>query len=147
MSSISAAIVSYDEEPAQLRAAVESLLAQTRPPIEVLIMDNGENGRLDEALSDAPASVKHIKCLENLGYTALNLAAERSSGDYLVCLNPDARAQSDCLNRRAAVADADANVGIVGAQIVLEDWSTRNAGANPLHRTGISPSGGDRELR
>jgi GT2 family glycosyltransferase len=147
MSTISAAIVSYHEEPAQLRAAVESLLSQTRPPVEVLIMDNGEDGRLEPALADAPASVKHVKCPENLGYTALNLAAERCSGDYLVCLNPDARAQADCLEQLAAVADADASVGIVGAQIVLDDWSTRNAGANPLHPTGISPSGGYGEPR
>jgi GT2 family glycosyltransferase len=147
MNSITAVIVSYDEEPAQLRGAVDSLLAQSRPPSEVLIMDNGAPGRLAHALDGYPTAVKLITCPENLGYVALNLAASQAGGDYLVCLNPDAIAQRDCLEQLAAVADSDRSVAIVGAQIVLEDWRTRNAGANPLHPTGISPSGSYGEPR
>jgi GT2 family glycosyltransferase len=147
MTTITAVIVSYDEEPAEIRAAVASLLAQSRPPAEILIMDNGRTGRLVTAMRGYGAQVKLIDCRANLGYIALNLAAAQASGDYLLCLNPDAEAQGDCLEQLAAVADSDRNVGIVGAQILLEDGRTRNAGANPLHPTGISPSGGYGEPR
>ena len=147
MTRITAVIVSYDEEPEQLRSAVDSLLAQTRPPAEILIMENGDAGRAARALRGYPAHVRPIECRANLGYIALNLAASQASGDYLVCLNPDANAQADCLERLAAVADSDLEVGMVGAQILLDDWRTRNAGANPLHPTGISPSGGYGEPR
>jgi GT2 family glycosyltransferase len=147
MTTITAVIVSYDEEPQRLRAAVDSLLAQTRPPAEILIMNNGRAGRLTDATHGYPAQVRPVECQGNLGYIALNLAASQASGDYLVCLNPDADAQNDCVEQLAAVADSDPKVGIVGAQILLEDGRTRNAGANPLHPTGISPSGGYGEPR
>ena len=62
-------------------------------------------------------------------------------------LNPDARAQGDCLDTLITAAEADESIAIVGAQILLEDGATRNAGANPLHPTGISPSGGFGEAR
>ena len=142
MSTITAVIVSYNEEPAQLRAAVDSLLAQTRPPVEVLVMDNQPARDTAAVLAGYPAHVRRIECPTNPGYAALNEAAVQAVGEHLLCLNPDARAHVHCLERLAAVADADANVGLVGAQILLEDGQTRNAGANPLHPTGISPSGG-----
>lgn len=147
MTTITAVIVSYNEEPVQLRAAVDSLLAQTRPPAEILIMDNARTGQLAITMRDYGAHVRIIDCRTNLGYAALNLAASTANGDYLLCLNPDADAQGDCLQHLAAVVDSDPDVGIVGAQILLDDGFTRNAGANPLHPTGISPSGGYGEPR
>ena len=84
----------------------------------------------------------------NLGYApAINLAAGEATGDYLICLNPDARTEDDCVARMAAVADSDPRIALVGAQILLEDGVTRNAGDNPLHPTGISPAGGYGEGR
>jgi GT2 family glycosyltransferase len=147
VTSIAAVIVHYHEEPAQLRAAIDSLLAQTRPPSEVLVLDNERSGALAATLVGYGPHVRAIDCGANLGYVAINLAAARTSAEYLVCLNPDARASEDCLERLAAVADADPTIAIVGAQILLEDGATRNAGANPLHPTGISPAGGYGEPR
>ncbi len=37
---ITAVIVHYDGESQEIRAAVNGLLAQTRPPTEILIVDN-----------------------------------------------------------------------------------------------------------
>lgn len=140
---ITAVIVCYDEEPQEIRTAIDDLLKQQRAPAEILIVDNSPEGSLAEDLRGHAPQVTAIASGSNLGYTgAVNLAAKRAGGDYLVCLNPDARAETDCLARLAAVADADPSVAVVGAQILLEDGSTCNAGANPLHPTGISPSGG-----
>jgi GT2 family glycosyltransferase len=146
--SITAVIVCYDEEPEQIRAAVDSLLAQTRPPSEIMIVDNGPEARLAACLRGYAPEVKAIESGGDLGYgRAVNLAAPQASGGYLICMNPDARAQPDCLEQLAAVADSDPRVAVVGAQILLDDGRTCNAGANPLHPTGISPSGGYGEPR
>jgi len=73
----------------------------------------------------------------NLGYpNAINFAMERTDADVVLCLNPDARAEAECLERLLAV-----DAAIVGAQIVSEDGLTTQAGDNPLHPTGISPAG------
>ena len=148
MTTITAVIVCYDEDPDQIRGAADSLLAQTRAPAEILIVDNGPGAKLASALRGYAPSVTAIPSRGDFGYgSAVNLAAERASGDYLFCLNPDARAQPDCLQRLAAVADSDPRVALVGGQVLLADGHTCNAGANPLHPTGISPAGGYGEER
>ncbi len=147
MARITAVIVTYDEEPSVVRDALDSLLAQTRAPEEILVMGNGEPGRVSELVRGYPASVSPVECGANLGYIALNRAARQARGEYLACMNPDATAHEDCLEQLAAALDSDAHAAIAGAQILLDDGRTRNAGANPLHPTGISPSGGHGQPR
>jgi len=73
----------------------------------------------------------------NLGYpNAVNFAVENTDADFVLCMNPDASAEPECL---AELLAADA--AIAGAQIVSADGLVRQAGANPLHPTGISPAG------
>jgi GT2 family glycosyltransferase len=105
-------------------------------------VDNGPEGALAQTLQGRADSVQGIATRANRGYRAgISLAAERASGDYLLILNPDARAERDCVQLLVAQADADPAVAIAGAQILLEDGETCNAGDNPLHPTGISVSG------
>ena len=148
MTTITAVLVCYDESLQQIRVAVDSLLAQTRAPAEILIVDNSTGGSFAQGLRGYADEVEVIETGSNVGYSpAVNLAAARASGDYLVTLNSDARVEAECLEHMAAVADADEQILLVGAQILLEDGVTRNAGANPLHPTGISPAGGYGEPR
>lgn len=148
MSAISAVIVSYDDTPQQIRTVIDGLLAQSHTPSEILLIDNSPQGALAEGLHGYTPSLHVIAPRSNLGYVgAVNLAATSASGKYLLCLNPDAQAMSDCIEHLAMVADNDPSIALVGAQILLPDGVTRNAGANPLHPSGISPSGGFGEHR
>jgi GT2 family glycosyltransferase len=145
---ITAVLVSYDETPKQLLAAVNSLLAQTRAPAEILIIDNYPGRSSAPELRDYAPEVRVIEPGANIGYApAINLGASHASGDYVLTLNSDAHVEPDCLARMAAVADSDPQILLVGAQVLLEDGVTRNAGANPMHPTGISPAGGFGEPR
>jgi GT2 family glycosyltransferase len=117
-------------------------MEQSRPPDQVLVIDNG-GGRLAGELAGYHASVQTIVAPGNLGYPpAVNVAAAHATGEFMLCLNPDAEAEPACLARLVAAAEADPAVALVGAQILLGDRTTRNAGANPVHPIGISPSGG-----
>jgi GT2 family glycosyltransferase len=137
---VSAVVVSFSDAAAT-RRAIESLLGQTRPPIEVLLVDNHPKGHTAAAF---PAwrfddRVRLLHSRENIGYTrACNLAAVQARGDWLFFLNPDARAETDCLE--ALLAAADTRTGLVGAQILLPDGRT-NAGSNPLHISGLAWAG------
>jgi GT2 family glycosyltransferase len=145
---ISAVIVSYDSSAKDIRAAVDSLLAQSNPPSELVLVDNGPTGELARELRGYAGPLKTIASDSNPGYgAAVNAAAAASSGTYLLCLNPDAQMEPGCLEELAAVADTDERIALVGAQILLGDGVRRNAGDNPLHPSGISVSGGYGESR
>lgn len=138
---VTAAIVCYDSDVAELQAAIDSLLAQTLPPQQILLLDNGPGGKRARELDGYAAALRTIDCGANLGYGgAINLAARESGGDYLLCMNPDACAHRDCLERLVEAAEQDPLTAVVGAQILLADGSC-NAGENPLHPTGISTAG------
>jgi GT2 family glycosyltransferase len=145
---ISAVIVCYDTAPQEIREVVDGLRAQRRAPREIVIVDNDPAGALAAQLRGYASEVKTIVPGSNLGYGGgVNAAAREASGEYLLCLNPDAQVEAECVARLAAVADSDPQIALVGAQILLADGARRNAGANPLHPTGISPSGGYGEPR
>jgi GT2 family glycosyltransferase len=115
-----------------VRGAIESLQAQTRPPDEIVLVDNKPGATLPDV-----DGVRVIAPDVNLGYpNAINFAVEHTDADFVLCLNPDARAEAECL---AELLRADA--AVAGAQIVSEDGATTQAGANPLHPAGISPAG------
>jgi GT2 family glycosyltransferase len=128
---VSAIIVSY-ADPDATRAAVASLRAQTRMPDEVIVVDNGPDpiGDIDAIL---------VRPERNLGYPGgVRAGATRSSGDWLLLLNPDAVAEPDCLERLLDAAGH--GVGVVGGQVLQPDGRV-NAGDNPLHIAGVSWSG------
>ncbi|MBV9000423.1 MAG: glycosyltransferase family 2 protein [Solirubrobacterales bacterium] len=137
---VSAVIVSFSD-PDATRRAVDSLLSQSSPPIEVLVLDNHPKRLTATAIAgwSQDPRVRLIHSGQNLGYTAAcNRAAANAAGDWLFFLNPDARADADCL--ATLLRAADARTGVLGAQVLLPDGRT-NAGDNPLHLTGIGWAG------
>jgi GT2 family glycosyltransferase len=138
--SVSAVIVGYSDR-ADTRAAIEGLLQQSMPPIEVLVLDNNPRETLAQELPSWKLGprVRLVHSGENIGYVAAcNLAAAQASGDWLFFLNPDATADSECLN--TLLAAVGPSVGALGAQVLLPDGRT-NAGDNPVHITGIAWAG------
>lgn len=137
---VSAVVVSYSDPAASIRA-LDSLLGQSNPPSEVLVVDNHPERLFARALSgwESRDRVRLVHSGQNLGYTAAcNLAAAEAHGDWLFFLNPDARADRDCL--RNLTGSADLGTGAVGAQVLLPDGRA-NAGDNPVHITGIAWAG------
>lgn len=138
---ITAVVVSFGDTAASSRA-IESLLEQSLAPIEVLVVDNDPGGATARALAADRISpdMRIVHSGANLGYTrAANLAARQARGEWLFFLNPDAIASKDCLERLLEAVD-DADVAIVGAQVLLPDGRI-NAGENPINIAGISWSG------
>jgi len=70
-----------------LREAVESALAQTHPPLEIVVCDDGSTDRTPEIARSLP--VLYLR-QENAGVSAArNAAIGRASGDYLALLDAD----------------------------------------------------------
>ena len=137
---VSAVVVSFSD-PAATCSAVDSLVAQTAAPLEILLIDNHPEELLARSLQtdSLDPRVRLIHRGGNLGYTeACNLAATQARGEWLFFLNPDARAEPDCVE--TLLSAVDDRTAVVGAQVLLPDGRT-NAGHNPVHVTGISWAG------
>lgn len=136
---VTAVIVCSFEEPATVRATVESLLGQTVPPAEVLVVDNHPEAVIGSTFEREGLPVRVLRSGRNLGYPqACNFAAPRARHPWMLFLNPDAHADPDCLERLLGAVEDD--VAILGAQVLLPDGSV-NAGDNPVHLSGLSWSG------
>ncbi len=139
MPRISACIVAYDEGPDRIDAAVRSLLEQEPAPDEIVICDNHPDSTLAGRLKEVGVPVQVIPSARNVGFgEGLNLAAERSTGDYLFFLNPDAVAEEGCIRLLMEALEADPGAAVSGAQVLLPDGRTINGGDNPIHITGLS---------
>lgn len=138
---VSAVVVGYSD-PLATAEAVGSLLSQSHPPLEVLIVDNDPECRISAEIASRafPDQVRVVSAGQNLGYTrGVNLAAAEAAGEWLFFLNPDAIAEPDCLELLLEAAAAP-DTAIVGAQVLLPDGRV-NAGDNPISISGVSWSG------
>jgi len=104
------------------RICLESVLRHTRPPYELVLVDNASNDGtavyLDEvAARTGPARVEIVRNAMNLGFAAgCNQALARARGRYLVLLNNDTIVTEGWLDGLVAWSLDDwPKVGLVGA--------------------------------
>ncbi len=140
MPRVSAILVGYLEDPLVTSAAIESLMAQTRPPDEVILVDNSGDAR-HRPTAERTGAV-YVDPGSNLGFAqGVNLGAGAASGDYLLLMNPDSEADPSMLEVLLDALEADPAAAVAGAQVLLPDGRV-NAGSNPIHLSGLSWSGG-----
>jgi GT2 family glycosyltransferase/glycosyltransferase involved in cell wall biosynthesis len=134
---VSAVIVSY-RTPAEVAAAVASLRAQTLPPDEIVIVDNGapdgaplpDLPELDGTQIERPTS--------NLGYGAgCNVGARMASGDELLILNADVVLTADAAAALMERLHGDDRIAVVGPRIFSRGEVQLSARGFPSFRTGL----------
>ncbi|MFH1940447.1 MAG: glycosyltransferase, partial [bacterium] len=91
---VSAVIVTFNQRKC-LERCVRSLLRQSYPYLEIIIINNGRDAYLD-SLRVEFSSVKVINNKENLFYSgAQNQGIKVSTGEFLLCLNDDVVLEGD----------------------------------------------------
>lgn len=106
--------------------AVQSLLDQDLPGIEVVVVDNGSDDGSDRAVEQAFAGrVALVRAPRNLGFGAgNNLGIRRARGRHLVLLNNDAVAAPAFVRELVAAAEAAPGTGMVAARVL--EYSRRD---------------------
>lgn len=105
-----------------LETCLESLKAQTFREFEVVLVDNGSADGSQQFIKARYPWVKLVELRENTGFaTGNNVGLAHASGEYIVALNNDTRAEANWLETVVRVADDNPHVGMVGSRICSFD--------------------------
>jgi GT2 family glycosyltransferase len=121
---VAAGVLHYRGWP-DVSATLDALLAQTRQPDRLLVIDHASRDGSAEAIRRAYPQIELVELPENRGPTAgqnRNLAALLDTGaDAVMILPHDFRLAPDALEHLAARLEAEPEVGAVGPLIAHEN--------------------------
>lgn len=131
---VSIIIVNWNKK-AYLRDCLNSLLAQTYQPLEVIVVDNHSSDGSAEMLKEEFAQVKLIANQYNALYCpAYNQGIGFAQGDYIICLNNDVVLEKDFVQKLAESAGIEQKIGMVCGKILLMDKKTLDSAGQILGR-------------
>lgn len=136
---VSVVIVNWNGKP-YLQGCLPSLLSQTYPYFEVILVDNGSTDGSVEFVSRTFPQIRLIENPENIGFAAgSNIGIEVAKGDYIATLNNDAQADRRWLEELVAPMEADHRVGMCASKILFADrpHTIESMGIN-LDKAGIA---------
>lgn len=121
MSTISVVIVNWNGK-SLLSECLDSLRLQTRPPDEIIIVDNGSSDGSQAMLRTCYPEVDLIELHANRGFSiANNVGIHHAGGDYIALLNNDLVLDTEWMAHMAATLDADHALGSCACKMLLYD--------------------------
>lgn len=97
-----------------LGQSVSTLLAQTHPPFEVIVVDDGSSDQTAEVVASLAGPVRYIR-QDNAGKAAaVNRGLAEARGDLIWLFDDDDWAEPDAIERRLAVLQSHPSLGFVG---------------------------------
>ncbi|MGE3062357.1 MAG: glycosyltransferase family 2 protein [bacterium] len=117
-------IVTYNSENF-IKKCIEGVYSKTEDvEYEIIVVDNNSTDRTAEIVYRNFKNVRLIRNRKNMGFGAANnIAIERSSGEYIMLLNPDTVLENNAIKVLVDQLKADSNVGCAGAKLLYFDGS------------------------
>ena len=106
-----------------LDTCFRSVLAQTLPGVESIMVDNGStDGSIDYLRAHFGAAVRVVALPTNVGYgAALNVGMQAARGHYLFALNNDTELERECLAALCTAAERYPTAGSFAPKIMSFD--------------------------
>ena len=111
--SVSVIIPAYNGA-ATVGRAIDSALAQTHPPIEIIVVDDGSADATAAVVEAYPPPVRLIRKANGGPASARNVGAATATGDWLAMLDADDWWHEDKLERQLAL-DTSPEIGLIHA--------------------------------
>ena len=120
------------DKPAWIKQALGSVLSNTIPPSEVVIMVDGPVGKDIQAVLDEAAKNKTVRILShpvNIGRgAALGYAVPKCSNELIALMDADDVSCKDRFEKELALFEADKDLAVVGGQVQEVDANTFEPG-------------------
>lgn len=116
---VSVIIVNYNGR-VYLKNCISSLLLQSYPAIEVILVDNGsKDGSIEYVKKEFP-SIRIIENNENFGFAkGNNIGIKAAKGDLIATLNNDTEVTPGWLKELVAVMNSDENIGMCASKMLF----------------------------
>lgn len=123
-----------------LAQCIASLTAQTLKNFECFIVDNGSTDGSLKSLETLDARFEVIALGENTGFArANNLAARKARAPWIACLNPDAFARPDWLERLLETTKLETDITMVGSlQYMAQEPGVLDGAGDCYHASGLA---------
>ena len=140
---LSVVVVVYESGPT-LAECLAAVRAQTFGDYELILVDNASSDHVAQAAATADPAIVLLENAENLGFAAaVNQAAGRARGEWLVLLNPDAYPQADWLERLVAATEVNPTVrSFTSRQLMASDPSKLDGLGDVMSIAGYPFRGG-----
>ena len=117
-------IVTWNSEKF-IEDCLASVLAQTYPRLEVIVVDNGSQDSTLRKIRDRYSSITIVENSENLGYCrANNIGLRRAQGAFILFLNSDVILEEDYIEKALGGFRKDERIGMVSGKILRFDRKT-----------------------
>jgi GT2 family glycosyltransferase len=146
---VTAAIINWNGGDMVLKC-LRSLLAQQRPPDELVVIDNGSaDGSLERLQAEHPG-IKVQRNATNQGFArAANQAVEAATRKWLLLANLDVEFESDYIARLLAAGESDDRIGSVTGKLLRPRSSAGlvvDSTGHILYRNGWAANRGEGEI-
>jgi GT2 family glycosyltransferase len=136
MTDVSIVVVTHDSAE-DLPASLPSAAGQTAVRVETIVVDNASRDGSAERARRILPSAGVVELGENVGFSAaMNAGIDRSSGRYVLSMNPDCRLEPDFCAVLAARLDARPDVGSASGRILRAEGPELSP-TSRLDSTGI----------
>lgn len=136
---VSVIVPAFNVEP-YVAEALESLVRQSYPDLEIVVVDDGSSDgtvAIAERFSARDHRVRVLSHSRNRGlYAARNTGIQAATGEYVALLDADDVAYPDRIARQVAALQADPLLGMCGSQVAVLDEEGRETGdiwLRPVH--------------
>lgn len=112
-----------------VRKCLHSLAENTHGiDLEIIVVDNGSFDSCQRIILNEFPKVRFFQSDDNLGFAkANNLGFEKSTGEYLLFLNPDTEIIDDAIRGMASLIKSLPSAGILGCKLLNSDGSTQTS--------------------
>lgn len=107
-----------------LKQCLEALESQTASSLEIFVVDNASSDGSPEMVREHFPDVQLIANQRNRGFAAANnQALDKSSGQYILLLNPDTKVLDGAVDKLVAFLDKESTVGACTSMLLNGDGS------------------------